>query len=292
MDKLSFFRDRVAESYFWSLGVCFEPRYSRGRLFMAKLVYLTTVTDDMYDSYGTLDELQLFTDVIERWELQDTNGLPEYMRIFLNSFVGFMAEIDEELRKKGRLHHMCYIVESFKPLVKAYYDEAVMTNKGHTPNLEEYLSISLTSSTHPMLISVSLCLMEEDLCKDTLDWLLTMPNIVKASSMVCRLMNDIVSSEFEQQRVHLASSLQIYMKDAGVTEQEAIVKLNEMVENAWKEINKEWLDPLPSRKHLNLLALNFTRMIEVVYKHEDSYTYPLGRMKENIAMLLVHPVQD
>ncbi|KAJ6797017.1 (-)-germacrene D synthase-like [Iris pallida] len=104
-NNLSFFRDRVAECYFWSLGVWFEPHYSTERLFIAKLLNLMTVLDDIYDAYGTVEELQLFTNVFERWDFQDVDGLPEYMRIFLNVFAGFMIEIEEELRKKGTLHH-------------------------------------------------------------------------------------------------------------------------------------------------------------------------------------------
>ncbi|KAJ6801194.1 (-)-germacrene D synthase-like [Iris pallida] len=209
MNNLSFFRDRVAECYFWSLGVWFEPRYSTERLFIAKLLNLMTVLDDIYDAYGTVEELQLFTNVFERWDFQDVDGLPDYMRIFLNVFAGFMIEIEEELRKKGTLHHKHHIIESF-----------------------------------------------------------------------------------ERQRNHVDSSLEICMRDEGITEQEALAKLNKMVEDAWKDINKECLNPFPSRKHLNLLALKFNRMIEVIYKHEDSFTNPDGKMKENIALLLVRPIED
>ncbi|KAJ6837864.1 (-)-germacrene D synthase-like [Iris pallida] len=292
MNNLPFSRDRVGECYFWSLGVWFEPRYSTERLFIAKLGNLVTVIDDIYDAFGTIEELQLFTNVFERWDFQDVDGLPEYMRIFLNAFAGVMIEIEEELRKKGTLHHKHYIIELFKLLVRAYFQEAVWTDTRYKPTFEEYLNVSLMSFAYPMVISVSLCLMAEDLSKDTLDWLLTVPKIVKASSVVCRLMDDLVSSKFEQQRKHIDSSVEIYIKEEGITEQEAITKLNEMIENGWKDINKEWLNSLPSRKHLNLLALKFTRVVEVIYKHEDSYTNPEGQMKENIELLLVRPIED
>ncbi|KAJ6822055.1 (-)-germacrene D synthase-like [Iris pallida] len=293
MNNLAFSRDRVAECYFWSLGVWFEPQYSTQRLLIAKLLQLLTVIDDIYDAYGTIEELQPFTAIFERWNFQDVDSLPEYMRIFLNVFAGFMTEIEEELRKKGTLHHKHWIIESFKPLVRAYFQEAVWINTGHKPTFKEYLNVSLMTAAHHMLTSVSLCLMEEYLSKDTLDWLLTEPKIVKACCMLSRLMDDLASSEFEQQRMHLESSLQICMRDEGITEQEAVAKLNEMIENAWKDINNECLNPLPSRKQLNLLVLNFVRVIEVIYyKHEDSYTNPEGHMKDNISILLLCPIED
>ncbi|KAJ6835534.1 (-)-germacrene D synthase-like [Iris pallida] len=292
MNNLPFYRDRVAESYFWILGVWFEPRYSIERLLLSKLFNLMTVIDDMYDAYGTMKELQLFTNEIERWDFQDVDGLPEYMQIFLNAFAGFMIEIEEELRKKGTLHHRHYIIELFKSFVRANFQDAIWTNNGYKPTFEEYLNVSLVTVGYPLLISASLCLMEKDLSKDILEWLLSVPKIVKASSMLFRLVDDLLTSEFEQQRKHLDSSLQICMRDEGITEQEAVAKLKSMAEKAWKDINKEWLSSLPSRKHLNLLALNYTRTAEVIYEHEDSYTNPEGHMKENITLLLIHPIED
>jgi len=67
--KLSFARDRLVECYFWSLGVHFEPQYSQGRLLLTKMIAFTSVMDDMFDAYGTFEELQLFTDVIKRFDI-------------------------------------------------------------------------------------------------------------------------------------------------------------------------------------------------------------------------------
>ena len=68
--KLPFFRDRVVETYFWISVACFEPQYSYARRIQTRLLVLITVIDDMYDAYGTLDELELFTEAIERYDIQ------------------------------------------------------------------------------------------------------------------------------------------------------------------------------------------------------------------------------
>jgi hypothetical protein len=67
--KLPFARDRIVESCFWGLGVCFEPQFYTARKFVTKLIAILTVVDDAYDAYGTIDELELFTEAIERSEL-------------------------------------------------------------------------------------------------------------------------------------------------------------------------------------------------------------------------------
>lgn len=66
-NKLPFARDRVVECYFWSLAFYFEPQYSLGRRILSKVAAMTSTIDDIYDVYGTLDELQLFTDVVQRF---------------------------------------------------------------------------------------------------------------------------------------------------------------------------------------------------------------------------------
>lgn len=65
-EKLHFARDRVAECFFWILGVYFEPQYQLARRLITKVISLTSIIDDIYDVYGTLEEVMLFTDAIER----------------------------------------------------------------------------------------------------------------------------------------------------------------------------------------------------------------------------------
>ena len=55
------------ETYLWIVAECFEPQYSYARRIQTKLLVLITVIDDVYHAYGTLEELELFTEAIERY---------------------------------------------------------------------------------------------------------------------------------------------------------------------------------------------------------------------------------
>jgi len=44
--------------------VYFEPQYCRW--ITTKLITLASIIDDMYDAYGTIEELELFTNAVER----------------------------------------------------------------------------------------------------------------------------------------------------------------------------------------------------------------------------------
>lgn len=65
--KLDFVRDRLMEVYFWALGMAPHPHQSECRKAVTKMFGLVTIIDDVYDVYGTLEELQLFTDAVERF---------------------------------------------------------------------------------------------------------------------------------------------------------------------------------------------------------------------------------
>lgn len=64
--KLSYARDRMVETYFWIMGVYFEPQYALARKILTKLQGIASLFDDTYDAYATYEELQLFTEAIER----------------------------------------------------------------------------------------------------------------------------------------------------------------------------------------------------------------------------------
>ncbi|XP_056167647.1 (-)-germacrene D synthase-like [Syzygium oleosum] len=91
--KLPFARDRLVEGYFWILGVHFEPELVLVRRMMTKMIAVTSVPDDIYDIYGTYEELELFTQAIQRWDIDCINELPEYMQVFYKALIDIYVEI-------------------------------------------------------------------------------------------------------------------------------------------------------------------------------------------------------
>ena len=71
-EKLPFIRDRVIECYFWILGVYFEPEYLLARRMLTKVIAMTSAIDDIYDVYGTLEEIELFTEAVDWLKLIHT----------------------------------------------------------------------------------------------------------------------------------------------------------------------------------------------------------------------------
>ena len=65
--NLPFARDRIVECYFWIVSVYFEPQYSLAREILTKVISMISILDNIYDAYGTLEELEPFTEAIERF---------------------------------------------------------------------------------------------------------------------------------------------------------------------------------------------------------------------------------
>ncbi|CAK9185517.1 unnamed protein product [Ilex paraguariensis] len=65
--------------------------------------------DDMYDVYGSLDELQCFTDAVDRWDLEAMEDLPEYMKLCYLAMFNFGNEIASDVLKDHGLDVLPYI---------------------------------------------------------------------------------------------------------------------------------------------------------------------------------------
>ncbi|XP_047955248.1 germacrene A synthase-like [Salvia hispanica] len=288
ISKLSYARDRIVECFYWALGMYHEPQYSRARIFLTKTIAMTSLLDDTYDAYGTIDELKVFTEAIQRWDFGEISRLPEYMRPLYKVFLELYIQFEEELAKEGRSYASYYVIEPLKELSRCYLEEAKWFLEGKFPSFEEYLKCGLITSGFCYLVASSF-LGIGSARKEDFEWLSRKPKILVATLLIGRLVDDIGSYETEMKRGQLAIGIESYMKENGVTKEEAMAKFMELSLNAWKDSNEEMLRPscYKSRELLTRI-LNFERVTYVTYKDkEDGYTHPEKVVKPYITALLV-----
>ncbi|KAA8526909.1 hypothetical protein F0562_008862 [Nyssa sinensis] len=286
--KLPFARDRVVECYFWILGIYFEPQYFLARRIITKVIAMTSIIDDIHDVYGTPEELVLFIDAIERWDINAMDQLPEYMRVCYQALIDVYNEIENILAKEGNSYRLHYAKIAMKRQVRAYFAEAKWFHEEYIPTMEEYMCVALVSSGYPLLATTSFVGMGELATKEAFDWISGEPKILRAASTMARLLNDIVSHKFEQKRGHAASAVECYMKQYGGSEEEIAAELGKQVCDAWKDINEECLSPTAVPMPLLTRVLNLARVSDVVYKDGDGYTD--GRLKDFVTSLFIDAV--
>lgn len=85
-----------------------------------------------------------------------------------------------------------------KKLVISYLNEAYWFHNAYVPTMEEYMKVALVSGAYMMLSTTSFVCMDGNLItKAIVEWVVNEPLIVRAASVVCRLMDDMVSHEVE-----------------------------------------------------------------------------------------------
>ncbi|KDO56474.1 hypothetical protein CISIN_1g047694mg, partial [Citrus sinensis] len=207
----SYSRDRTVEMYLWSVAQYFEPHFSR---------------DDAYDAYGTLGELRSFTDAVERWDINCISELPEYMKPLFSALSNPFDELNNELAEEGRSYSVSFTKDMMKGVARAYFVEAQWFHEGYMPPFDERMSNAIVTGTYIAGI-------------DAYEWLRSQPKIMTASFTLSRLIADLA----EQERGHVASVVESYMKEYGTSGEETAEEFKKMIADGWKDINEECMRP-------------------------------------------------
>ncbi|RDX75093.1 (-)-germacrene D synthase, partial [Mucuna pruriens] len=274
--KVRYARERVVEGYLWPLAMSYEPEHSAARKMESKLIGCISLLDDTYDAYGTIEELELLTQAIQRWDISFIQSLPESMKVVFNAIVELWDEIKLTTVESEKSSMVVQIVkQAFGNLARAYLVEAKWRHEVYIPTYQEYKINGAISSTYPLQIT-SFLLLTNFSTQEVFDWTLSDPTILKA---------------FEQQRMHVASAVECCMKQYGISQDEAYKFIRKEIEDFWKVINEECLKSGHIPKLVLDCILNVARITEFTYENfEDKYTDG-ELLKDHVVALLVDPIR-
>ncbi|PPS20465.1 hypothetical protein GOBAR_AA00117 [Gossypium barbadense] len=201
-DKLPFARDRMVESYFWAMGSVPDPKFSKCRRNMTKYASLVTMLDDVYDIYGSKDELHKYTTAVKRWDLEAIVELPEYMKVCYKGMYNHVNEMLEDALNTLGLDILPYIKDQVRiqyanqenTKAEWYYGEYMPTT------LDEYLKNAWISIGIPVGLAYIFLV--------------------------------------EMERGEAINSIQCYMIQEGVSEEEARDHIKDLISDLWKKLNK------------------------------------------------------
>ncbi|KAJ4724622.1 Terpene synthase [Melia azedarach] len=284
-----YMRDRLVEIYFWSMAQHYKPCYSRARIIVTKITMMTMVIDDTYDAYGLLDELQCFTDAIERWDIDALSQLPDYLKPLYRSLLNLFEELNNEVTEEGRSYSISFTKEMVKEVVRAYFVEAQWFREGFVPSFDERMSNALISACCVLLPAATFTGIREIAGVHAFEWLQSKPKVMISSFTILRLIADLVSHKDEQKRGHVASVVESYMEEYGTSRMETAEKFKIMITNLWKDINEECMRPTVVPLQLITGIVNVARIAEVFYKEVDGVTNP-EYLKDYVRKLFVDPI--
>ncbi|KAL6328011.1 hypothetical protein AAG906_033275 [Vitis piasezkii] len=289
-EKLNFARDRLMENFLWTVGMIFEPQYGYCRRMLTKVATFITFIDDVYDVYGTLDELELFTDAVDRWDINAMDPLPEYMKLCFLALYNSTNEMAYDALKEHGLHLISYLRKAWSDLCKSYLLEAKWYYSGCKPTLQEYISNAWISISGPVVLVHAYFFVANPITKEALQSLERYHNIIHWSSMILRLSNDLGTSLDELKRGDVPKSIQCYMYETGASEEDARKHISYLIGETWKKLNEDQAVESPFPETFIGIATNLARTAQCMYQHGDGYGIEYGETKDQVLSLLVEPV--
>ncbi|KAK4572325.1 hypothetical protein RGQ29_030668 [Quercus rubra] len=271
-ENLNFVRDRPLECFLWTMGLLFQPQFGYFRRTIAKFGALITVIDDIYDAYGTLEELECFTNAVERWDINAMDGLPEYMKMCFFALHNSVNELAFDILKEQGFNIIRYLKKVWADLCRTYLLEAKWYHNGYTPSLQEYIENAWISIAGPNLMMQAYFCVTNPLTSEALDCLEEYPNMVRWSSLILRLADDLGTSTDEIKR------------------EDAREYIRCMITATWKKMNDVRVASSPFSQTYIDISFNFARMAQFMYQHGDGHGAGNHETKGHILSLLIQPI--
>nr|QCQ18308.1 putative sesquiterpene synthase [Cannabis sativa] len=284
-EELKFARDQPLKWYLWTVASLPDPSLSEERIELTKPISLVYIIDDIFDVYGTLDELTLFTDAVNNWEIKEQ--LPDYLKICFKALDDITNKISYVVYRKHGWNPIDSLRKSWGKLCNAFLLEAEWFGCGKLPNEEEYLKNAIVSSGVHVVLVHMFFLLGEGISMEAVNLLDNIPGLVSSTAAILRLWDDLGSAKDENQNGHDGSYVECYMKrHKECSMGEAREQVIRMIKNEWERLNKECF----SSKHFPMCfrkgCLNAARMVPVMYDYDDHHRLP--GLQNYINSLLSH----
>ncbi|KAK4577390.1 hypothetical protein RGQ29_027760 [Quercus rubra] len=289
-NKLSFARDRLMECFFWTVGMVFEPQFSNCRKGLTKVTSLITIIDDVYDVYATLEELEMFTDTVQRWDVKAVKDLPEYLKLCFLALFNTVNEMVYDTLKEQGVDILPYLTKAWGDLCKAFLQETKWCYYKRTPSSEDYLDNAWMSVSGALILVHAYFLMSPSITNRALEGLEDYHNLLRWPSIIFRLCNDLGTSMAELERGETANSILCYMRETSLSEDFAREHISNLIDKTWKKMNKDRFSDSPFEEPFLETAINLARISHCTYQHGDGHGAPDSRSKDRVLSLIIEPI--
>jgi len=254
------------------------------------VIALVTTIDDVYDVYGTLDELEIFTNAVERWDISAMEQLPDYMKICFLALLNSINEMGYETLKEQGVHIIPHLQKSWEDLCKCYLVEAKWYYNGYKPTFEEYMKNAWISISAPAILTHAYFLCTNPITPEGSECSTKYPSIFQWSGTILRLADDLGTSPDEMKRGDNPKSIQCYMYETGASEEDACKYIKYLIGETWKKMNEDRFADSPFPQTLVEIAMNLARMSQCMYQYGDGHATQGQETKDRVLSLLINPI--
>nr|AYV65218.1 (E)-nerolidol synthase [Ageratina adenophora] len=269
-------RNQPLHWYLWPMASLTDPSLSEQRIELTKPIALIFLIDDIFDVYGTLEELRLFTEAVKRWDSNTLEQLPYNLRICVEALYDVTYEISDKIYNKYGFNPIEFLKQAWANLCEAFLVEARWFALGYMPKANDYLKNGMVSSGAHVVIVHMFFLLGGATSKETASIINDNNDIAACLAKILRLWDDLGSAKDVNQEGHDGSYVTYYMKEnEGCSVENARDHVMAMITNTWKKLNKECLSPNQFSVEFTKACVNLARMIPLMYNYDENHSLPL-----------------
>lgn len=269
-------RDQPLKWHMWPIAMLTDPSLSEERIDLTKPISLIYIIDDIFDVNGTIDELTLFTEAVNRWDIAAIEQLPNYMKKCFKALNEITNEIGYKIYKKHGLNPIESLKKTWASLCNAYLVEAKWFASRRLPPADEYLKNGIVSSgVHVVLVHMYF-LLGGGSNNERADFLSEDSGIISSVAAILRLWDDLLSAKDENQDRNDGSYITCYLKEhQGASFEIAREHVLNMISENWKCLNKECYSPNSYSATFIKGCLNLARMVPLMCSYDENQSVPI-----------------
>nr|GLL24085.1 (E,E)-geranyllinalool synthase isoform X1 [Ipomoea trifida] len=260
---IGFGREKTMYTYFAVATSTSLPHDSIIRLIVAKAAIVITVADDFFDMEGSLPDLQLLNDAVQRWDGENLRGPSKVIFDALEDLV-------TEIATRYYIQHGSKITAELRDIWRetfgSWMRESTWSQTGHRPTMEQYLETGMVSIAADTVLLPAACFLTPRLPTEKMK-----PAFYEDATkllMTCtRLLNDIQSYQKEKEvgkmnyvLLHLNEHPEAHIEDS-------IAYVKDMVDKMRKQFLEQVLmtttDNMP--KSCNLFHLSCFKVFQMFF---------------------------
>ncbi|KAL1560201.1 geranyllinalool synthase [Salvia divinorum] len=286
LSEMGFGREKTVYTYFAVASCSLFPHNSVMRLIIAKAAIIVTVADDFYDMEGSLPDLEILTDAVQRWEGEGLEGHSKTIFEALDEFVNDMVATCQPQQgsmvapKLQQLWRDCFM---------SWMVERSWSVTGYTPAMDEYLETGMLSiAAHTITLPATTNFFNSNANP------LQYQNITTLLMAIARLSNDMQSYQKEvvDGKMNLVMLHWQQNQESGI--EDSVAHVREMLELKKKELVQlvfsDRFDQEMSKscKHTHLYCMKVFEMFFNSANLFDSETALVQDINKSIYLPITH----
>ncbi|KAK4439283.1 Tricyclene synthase Oc15, chloroplastic [Sesamum alatum] len=282
---LKLVRNQPLKWYTWSMSILIDDfSLSLQRVELTKAIGFVYLIDDIFDVVGTLDELTIFTEAVNKWDYAAIDTLPDYMKMCYRTLLDTTNGMGHDIYKRHGYDPIDSLKTSWGSLCNAYLVEAKWFASRNLPTAAEYLENGkVTTGAYVVLVHLFFLL---GLGNGDGIRLTDVSQLVSSVATILRLWDDLGSAQDEHQDGRDGSYIECYRKDhRGLSMAQARDHVIDTIASEWKNLNKECfcLKHFPA-SYFKRAALNSARIVPLMYGYDEKQRLPV--LEEHVKFIL------